>query len=290
MICSEQPPSMPSGGSSESVSPSSAKSTPSGDGSVVPSSSSDSSGVSKPLTSQPSSTPVQASDKPASLQSKSSDPSTPSAAQSSGSHVSADQETSKSQPTSSPSQETAGTSPGGVSLHSLHTSSSADGGVAFSSVTGLPDPGSSPVVTCGTVGISTPVCLSQQLSFAPPVPQAESSASAVPPPLAFSIPLSSLLTPQVSIHHQDDARSSPTVSTITDHPETTLSSPVLFSVTNALGQVTLSEPPIFTSLSASTLDNGVHVSITHIIANPTGVWNVNDTSAVGKTGYVSFYS
>lgn len=63
---------------------------------------------------------------------------------------------------------------------------------------------------------------------------------------------------------------------------------MLFSATDALGRATLSEPPVFTSIGASTLDNGVRVSVTHVIANPTGVWDVNGSAAIEQKGYALF--
>ncbi|KAI0076071.1 hypothetical protein K474DRAFT_1305766 [Panus rudis PR-1116 ss-1] len=75
----------------------------------------------------------------------------------------------------------------------------------------------------------------------------------------------------------------PVVSTVTQFPETTLSTPVFVSVTNAKGQVSLSEPPFFTSVTVQTSD-GQLVSVTHVIANPTGIWGVND-NAGSTTGY-----
>ncbi|TBU35313.1 hypothetical protein BD311DRAFT_649234 [Dichomitus squalens] len=75
-----------------------------------------------------------------------------------------------------------------------------------------------------------------------------------------------------------------TTSTITDKSETTLSTPVFLTVTNAHNQTTLSEPPVFTSVGVTT-SNGQVVSITHVIANPTGIWGVN--AAESSHGFFS---
>ncbi|KAI0756935.1 hypothetical protein C8Q80DRAFT_66746 [Daedaleopsis nitida] len=72
-------------------------------------------------------------------------------------------------------------------------------------------------------------------------------------------------------------------STITDQPETTLSSPVFVTVTDAKSHTSLSEPPIFTSVGVSTKSDGQLVSVTHVIANPTGIWDVSGASS--KSGF-----
>ncbi|KAI1797935.1 hypothetical protein LXA43DRAFT_876770 [Ganoderma leucocontextum] len=78
---------------------------------------------------------------------------------------------------------------------------------------------------------------------------------------------------------QESNRNSPvTTSTVTDKPETTLSTPVFFTVTDAQNHTTISEPPVFTSVEFTT-SNGQQVSVTHVIANPTGIWGVDDTTS-----------
>ncbi|KAM5536232.1 hypothetical protein V8D89_010131 [Ganoderma adspersum] len=78
---------------------------------------------------------------------------------------------------------------------------------------------------------------------------------------------------------QASNRNSPiTTSTVTDKPETTLSSPVFFTVTDAQNRTTISEPPVFTSVEVTT-SNGEQVSVTHVIANPTGIWGVDEATS-----------
>ncbi|CAL1695711.1 unnamed protein product [Somion occarium] len=77
-----------------------------------------------------------------------------------------------------------------------------------------------------------------------------------------------------------NAQTATTTSTITDVPETTLTSPVFVTTTDSNGHISLSEPPVFASIAVSTLPDGQLVSVTHVIANPTGVWGINDNSAV----------
>lgn len=74
----------------------------------------------------------------------------------------------------------------------------------------------------------------------------------------------------------------PVVKTITDQPETTLSSPVFSTVTDDKGHTSVTLPPVFTSIEVSTQSDGDTTSITHVIANPTGVWGVAESD--GKTG------
>ena len=77
-------------------------------------------------------------------------------------------------------------------------------------------------------------------------------------------------------------------STVTETPETTLSSPVFVTVTESDHRTTLSVPPVFTSVAVTTEPDGQLVSVTHVIANPTGIWGVN--VATTKTGFVFFAS
>ncbi|THH34001.1 hypothetical protein EUX98_g131 [Antrodiella citrinella] len=86
-------------------------------------------------------------------------------------------------------------------------------------------------------------------------------------------------------HLQANGQSSASISTITDRPETTLSSPVFVSTTDSAGHVSLSVPPVFTSLGVSTEPNGQLVSVTHVIANPTGIWGVGDNTVETKEGF-----
>ncbi|KAI0361550.1 hypothetical protein OH77DRAFT_441718 [Trametes cingulata] len=75
---------------------------------------------------------------------------------------------------------------------------------------------------------------------------------------------------------------SPTAtSTITDQPETTLSTPVFVTVTNSDHRTSLSVPPIFTSIVVSELPDGGLVSYTHVIANPTGIYGVEVDNPMG---------
>ncbi|TCD62210.1 hypothetical protein EIP91_007215 [Steccherinum ochraceum] len=86
---------------------------------------------------------------------------------------------------------------------------------------------------------------------------------------------------------RDNEKSSATqsVSTITDKPETTLTTPVFISTTDSAGHLSLSVPPVFTSVGVSTEANGSLVSVTHVIANPTGIWGINDNTAATKKGF-----
>lgn len=73
-------------------------------------------------------------------------------------------------------------------------------------------------------------------------------------------------------------------STITDHPESTFSSPVPVSVTDPNnGKVSLTTPVAVTVLSTSTEPNGEYVTYTHVIANPTG-WPEGQSSK--RTGFM----
>ncbi|KAJ8495653.1 hypothetical protein ONZ51_g1626 [Trametes cubensis] len=75
---------------------------------------------------------------------------------------------------------------------------------------------------------------------------------------------------------------SPTsTSTVTDQPETTLSTPFFVTVTDAKHHTSLSVPPIFTSIVVSQLPDGQQVSVTHVIANPTGIYGVEIDSNHG---------
>ncbi|KAI0375058.1 hypothetical protein BV20DRAFT_1048247 [Pilatotrama ljubarskyi] len=75
---------------------------------------------------------------------------------------------------------------------------------------------------------------------------------------------------------------SPTAtSTITDQPETTLSTPVFMTVTNSDHHTSLSVPPIFTSTVVSELPDGGLVTYTHVIANPTGIYGVEIDNPMG---------
>ncbi|KAI0335212.1 hypothetical protein GY45DRAFT_1366798 [Cubamyces sp. BRFM 1775] len=82
---------------------------------------------------------------------------------------------------------------------------------------------------------------------------------------------------------QANANSAPptSTSTVTDQPETTLSSPVFVTVTDAKHHTSLSVPPIFTSVIVSQLPDGQQVSVTHVIANPTGIYGVEIDSSHG---------
>ncbi|KAH8100673.1 hypothetical protein BXZ70DRAFT_938273 [Cristinia sonorae] len=79
--------------------------------------------------------------------------------------------------------------------------------------------------------------------------------------------------------------SSVLVSTVTDRPETTLSTPVFVSTTDSAGRGSLSLPPVFTSVSVTVEPNGQVMSITHVIANPTGIWGVGDSTSASRTGF-----
>ncbi|KAI0815018.1 hypothetical protein BC629DRAFT_831898 [Irpex lacteus] len=76
-------------------------------------------------------------------------------------------------------------------------------------------------------------------------------------------------------------------STITEPPESTLSSPVFVTGTDSKGRATPSIPPVITSVGVSTEPDGVLVSVTHIIANPTGIWGIGDTTAATKHGFLA---
>ncbi|KAI0788454.1 hypothetical protein C8Q75DRAFT_232970 [Abortiporus biennis] len=146
-------------------------------------------------------------------------------------------------------------------------------------------PGKAPVVPTPSTTSSSHVSASSHSQSAAP-------RSSSPPPSSPSVGPSSAPKPSItspaggvlkgSTTPVANAQTPTTTSTVTDHPDTTLTSPVFFSTTNALGRVSLSEPPIFTSIGVTTLSNGELISVTHIVANPTGVWGVNDSNAVSK--------
>ncbi|KAI0735101.1 hypothetical protein C8Q76DRAFT_827875 [Earliella scabrosa] len=136
--------------------------------------------------------------------------------------------------------------------------------------------------------LTTPLAQTPQVSAAPP-PTPAPHSDVTPHP---SVPSDS----PVSNAHEDDSEGAPNVvqanaktpsptatSTITDKPETTLSSPVIVTVTDASSHTSLSVPPVFTSVGVSTLEDGQLVSVTHVIANPTGIWGVSDAPA--HTGF-----
>ncbi|KAI0724612.1 hypothetical protein C8T65DRAFT_734220 [Cerioporus squamosus] len=117
-----------------------------------------------------------------------------------------------------------------------------------------------------------------------PVPQSTSAAPAPPSdPSPTSDAPSDESSESASGIHQANAKTPTTTSTVTDKPETTLSSPVFVTVTDAKKHTVLSEPPVFTSVGVSTLSDGQLVSVTHVIANPTGIWSVDEDS--GRSGF-----
>ncbi|KAH9858138.1 hypothetical protein C2E23DRAFT_880793 [Lenzites betulinus] len=98
------------------------------------------------------------------------------------------------------------------------------------------------------------------------------------PPVPASVPVSSdnseHATGMVQANEQTAPASGTTTSTVTDQPETTLSSPVFVTVTDQNHHTSLSVPPVFTSVIISELPDGQFTSVTHVIANPTGIYGV----------------
>lgn len=78
----------------------------------------------------------------------------------------------------------------------------------------------------------------------------------------------------VQANAQTGQASAMTTSTVTDQPETTLSTPFFMTVTDKNNHTTLSVPPVFTSVTVSQLPDGQFTSVTHVIANPTGIYGV----------------
>ncbi|KAI0639461.1 hypothetical protein C8Q77DRAFT_1081356 [Trametes polyzona] len=85
----------------------------------------------------------------------------------------------------------------------------------------------------------------------------------------------------VQANAQTQAPSGTTTSTITDQPETTLSSPFFVTVTDKNHHTTLSVPPVFTSMVVSELPDGQFTTYTHVIANPTGIYGVEIENKMG---------
>ncbi|CAL1695707.1 unnamed protein product [Somion occarium] len=151
-------------------------------------------------------------------------------------------------------------------------------------------PSGQPQQSPGSVGPSPTVGQSQATAknSATPVPvpapadeSAVSSQAAVSPDVHPSdVSSVSVISGFSSFRGQANAQTATTTSTITDVPETTLTSPVFVTTTDSNGHISLSEPPVFASIAVSTLPDGQLVSVTHVIANPTGVWGINDNSAV----------
>ncbi|TFK93485.1 hypothetical protein K466DRAFT_537982 [Polyporus arcularius HHB13444] len=145
------------------------------------------------------------------------------------------------------------------------------------------------VVSSQSQPVLTPLSQTHATSQTPaelvtPVPESASSAPAPPSnPSPTSIAPSDDSSKSASGIQQANAKTPTTTSTVTDKPETTLSTPVFLTVTDAKNHTTLSEPPVFTSVGVSTLSDGQLVSVTHVIANPTGIWSVNEDSA--KSGF-----
>ncbi|RDX55800.1 hypothetical protein OH76DRAFT_1477519 [Lentinus brumalis] len=146
------------------------------------------------------------------------------------------------------------------------------------------------VVSFESQPVLTPLSQTHAASQAPaepvttPVPQSTSSAPAPPSdPSPTSVASSDESSKSASGIQQANAKTPTTTSTVTDKPETTLSTPVFITVTDAKKHTTLSEPPVFTSVGVSTLSDGQLVSVTHVIANPTGIWSITEDSA--KSGF-----
>ncbi|KAI0682688.1 hypothetical protein BC835DRAFT_851743 [Cytidiella melzeri] len=70
-------------------------------------------------------------------------------------------------------------------------------------------------------------------------------------------------------------------------PTSTFSSPVFVTRTDAKGNLTPSLPPVITSVGVSTEPDGVLVSVTQIIANPTGIWGIGDSTQATKHGFLA---
>ncbi|CAL1695710.1 unnamed protein product [Somion occarium] len=138
-----------------------------------------------------------------------------------------------------------------------------------------------PLTRGSAVPSLTPVVQTPVPVPAPADESAVSSQAAVSPDVHPSdVSSVSVISGFSSFRGQANAQTATTTSTITDVPETTLTSPVFVTTTDSNGHISLSEPPVFASIAVSTLPDGQLVSVTHVIANPTGVWGINDNSAV----------
>ncbi|CDO71614.1 hypothetical protein BN946_scf184911.g84 [Trametes cinnabarina] len=106
------------------------------------------------------------------------------------------------------------------------------------------------------------------------------AASAVPVSSAASASSDDSSENESGLVQANKQSAAPTsTSTVTDKPETTLSSPVFETVTDANDHTSLTLPPVFTSVQVSQLPDGGEVSITHVIANPTGIYGVQAESS-----------
>ncbi|OJT04707.1 hypothetical protein TRAPUB_4501 [Trametes pubescens] len=130
-----------------------------------------------------------------------------------------------------------------------------------------------------------------------PQPEVDASPSPAPaPPIASpTVSVSSVndsehASGMVQANAQTSQASAAATSTVTDQPETTLSTPFFMTVTDKNNHTTLSVPPVFTSVTVSQLPDGQFTSITHVIANPTGIYGVqveNQKGFFAKSGVVA---
>lgn len=82
-------------------------------------------------------------------------------------------------------------------------------------------------------------------------------------------------------------KSSSTTSTITDRPETTLSSAIPITVVDPLdGKTSLSFPAVLILYSTTSEPDGSFVTFTHVVANPTGLLDGGQT-ATATSGFLS---
>ncbi|KAH9898341.1 hypothetical protein C8Q73DRAFT_788530 [Cubamyces lactineus] len=142
-----------------------------------------------------------------------------------------------------------------------------------------PEPGLTPLAQNDVSGHATASASNN------PAPEVQHSPSpAQPTPVSTPASASSphdIKNTSGMVQANANSASPTSTSTVTDQPETTLSTPHFVTVTDAKHHTSLSVPPIFTSVVVSQLPDGQQVSVTHVIANPTGIYGVEIDSSHG---------
>ncbi|GJE86171.1 hypothetical protein PsYK624_022510 [Phanerochaete sordida] len=182
---------------------------------------------------------------------------------------------------SSPSSEVSSQAPPSSSAPDVKSSSAIPSPALSSSEVAKPSSSAAPASS------ATPASQASSTHDASSQSGAAPSSSQAQAPAALSSPAAS---PSSSSNASSASFSKPTAnqanvqssasatSTVTDHPETTLSKPIVVSTTDSKGHTTVTIPPVVTSLAVSTQANGSLFTVTHIEANPTGIWAIGDTS------------
>ncbi|KAI0094846.1 hypothetical protein BDY19DRAFT_46692 [Irpex rosettiformis] len=174
-----------------------------------------------------------------------------------------------------PAPSTSESSQKGSPTVKAHTDASTSSSVSPSTSTHSSDSSATP-----SQGVGQPPSSPSHVSPAPSTTSADSSSQ---PP--FQVPTQSP-APQPAPTQSGNFRAT-SVSTVSVPPESTFSSPVFITGTDSKGNPTPSIPPVITSVGVSTEPDGVLVSVTHIIANPTGIWGINDTTPATKHGFLA---